>query len=315
MTPKPVHLGKLNDQAKGSVDRALEFESQLAAVYAGQLRRAGRYAAARFVELAPVRMAAVTAAVNPTPPDWAPPDHDELQDEPLNARAQAQARKIHLQAVAAALPSVLADRLDDLGVAYDVGSPFAETVLSKVGTKGINLGLATRDVILKVIGEAYSEGWTVTATAKALQQNIDHLTTTTAVMQARTDLVGLANGASVAAVQALGEDGPPAKIWVATDDERTRETHADADGQEVPLDQPFQVGDDLLAYPGDPDGSDAETINCRCSVIYGDTATPSDGQVAEEALAAAAGPSPSSVSPTAAVASGTVDTSPESLTA
>lgn len=49
-------------------------------------------------------------------------------------------------------------------------------------------------------------------------------------------------------------------------DGRTRDTHRRADGQVVPVDQPFIVGGDRLMYPGDPRGSAKETINCRCSM-------------------------------------------------
>ena len=31
------------------------------------------------------------------------------------------------------------------------------------------------------------------------------------------------------------------------------------------------MGDDKLLFPGDPDGSDAEVINCRCTLIYAET--------------------------------------------
>ena len=50
----------------------------------------------------------------------------------------------------------------------------------------------------------------------------------------------------------------------STLDDRTRETHAEADGQVVPVDDVFIVGDDELEYPRDPGGSAEETINCRC---------------------------------------------------
>jgi HK97 family phage portal protein len=56
------------------------------------------------------------------------------------------------------------------------------------------------------------------------------------------------------------------KIWVATLDHRTRHAHSEADGQEVPIDMPFNVGGEKLMFPGDPNGSAENTINCRCSI-------------------------------------------------
>ncbi len=51
-------------------------------------------------------------------------------------------------------------------------------------------------------------------------------------------------------------------------DSKTREDHAEADGQEVGMDEPFDVGGEQLMYPGDPAGSAGNVINCRCTVIY-----------------------------------------------
>lgn len=56
--------------------------------------------------------------------------------------------------------------------------------------------------------------------------------------------------------------------WVAVEDERTREAHSEADGQEVGMDEPFDVDGESLDRPGDPDGSAENVINCRCTVIY-----------------------------------------------
>lgn len=60
------------------------------------------------------------------------------------------------------------------------------------------------------------------------------------------------------------------KVWDASGDARTRATHAAADGQEVPIDQPFTVGGYRLMNPGDSSlGAPAgETIQCRCFVRY-----------------------------------------------
>lgn len=56
------------------------------------------------------------------------------------------------------------------------------------------------------------------------------------------------------------------KTWRAHPDERTREAHRAADGQEQLITAPFTVGGEHLMYPGDPRGSAAAVINCRCAL-------------------------------------------------
>ncbi|MGJ8500968.1 phage minor head protein, partial [Glaesserella parasuis] len=59
------------------------------------------------------------------------------------------------------------------------------------------------------------------------------------------------------------------KVWSAAHDERTRVAHAEADGQTRPVDEPFEVGGELLRYPGDrANGSAKNTIQCRCTATY-----------------------------------------------
>lgn len=57
------------------------------------------------------------------------------------------------------------------------------------------------------------------------------------------------------------------KGWGAILDNKTRIWHADADGQEVRIDKPYQVGGQLLMHPGDMTlGASLDNIiNCRCS--------------------------------------------------
>ena len=59
------------------------------------------------------------------------------------------------------------------------------------------------------------------------------------------------------------------KEWVSVDDNRTREAHHHADGQVVPLDEPFIVDGEELMYPGDINGSASNVINCRCTMRAG----------------------------------------------
>ncbi|MDZ4232541.1 MAG: phage minor head protein, partial [Dietzia sp.] len=57
------------------------------------------------------------------------------------------------------------------------------------------------------------------------------------------------------------------KVWVATTDARTRDSHFAADGQRVGLDEPFLIGGTRLSYPGDPNAPAAEIVNCRCTIL------------------------------------------------
>ena len=57
------------------------------------------------------------------------------------------------------------------------------------------------------------------------------------------------------------------KAWIATNDNRTRDSHALLDGVEIPLDKIFDNG---CSRPRDPNGEPAEICNCRCSLKYVD---------------------------------------------
>lgn len=55
-----------------------------------------------------------------------------------------------------------------------------------------------------------------------------------------------------------------ASLWL---DDRVRPTHLAAHTQVRPAGEPFDVGDGLLMYPGDPNGPAAEVEGCRCVLI------------------------------------------------
>ena len=65
--------------------------------------------------------------------------------------------------------------------------------------------------------------------------------------------------------------GKKFKRWHAIIDNRTRDTHWDANGQVQPIEEPFIVGDGwLMMFPRDQGyGAPAdEIVNCRCSAVY-----------------------------------------------
>ena len=69
------------------------------------------------------------------------------------------------------------------------------------------------------------------------------------------------------------ENGLNYKEWLAMPDEKVRDTHAFADGQRVPIDAPFIVGESLMMYPMDASlgAPPQEIINCRCVVRFSRT--------------------------------------------
>jgi hypothetical protein len=57
------------------------------------------------------------------------------------------------------------------------------------------------------------------------------------------------------------------KIWRATFDRRTRDTHAGLNGKSVSFDAAFiSTSGARLRYPGDPESPGSEHINCRCTI-------------------------------------------------
>lgn len=57
------------------------------------------------------------------------------------------------------------------------------------------------------------------------------------------------------------------KVWMATHDGMTRDSHMEADGQEVGIHDMFSLKYGELEYPGDPGGPPAEVYNCRCTMV------------------------------------------------
>jgi HK97 family phage portal protein len=101
-------------------------------------------------------------------------------------------------------------------------------------------------------------------------------------MIAKNEVVLANNLGSHIAVKNLGI--PILKTWLTEGDERVRPTHAQANGQQRTIDQPYDVGGYRFLFPKDNSGDPArdETVNCRCSEYYS-----SDPQLIQELLSGA----------------------------
>lgn len=91
---------------------------------------------------------------------------------------------------------------------------------------------------------------------------------------ARTETMAAYNGGNYDGAVAMGEFGPAEKTWVATNDARTRESHAAVDNVTIPFGDTFTVGSTPMLRPHDPAAPAGEVVHCRCrlAVLYpGDT--------------------------------------------
>lgn len=86
-----------------------------------------------------------------------------------------------------------------------------------------------------------------------------------AIRIARTEGHRIQTTAAMDVMEAAKEKGADVlKQWDAALDARTRESHAQVDGEIREVDEKFSNG---LMFPGDPSGGAAEVVNCRCALL------------------------------------------------
>jgi sugar-specific transcriptional regulator TrmB len=124
--------------------------------------------------------------------------------------------------------------------------------------------------VLETIGEGvadtlerrFEEGLPRDEIADIMREELDNeLGEAAAQRHARTLVQGASERGNHSAIR---DSSAIAERWVATADSRTRDTHAAADGQIVPVETTFRVGGAELMHPGDPGGPISEIVNCRC---------------------------------------------------
>lgn len=203
------------------------------------------------------------------------------------------------------LTFVSTDLADDLGNVYQAGqmtawlglknAPSDKYAASWAAVANENAVSYVRDATNRLAGVG-DNTWqlvraqTTSATAKGmstedLKEKIEGITGFSefrADTIARTETVGAYVQGDLAGARALGDVGPVEKVWVAALDQRTRESHAAAHNQTVPLDGLFDLGGIATDGPHSPGLPPGEVVNCRCYVemLYpGDTRP--DGSIVE----------------------------------
>lgn len=160
------------------------------------------------------------------------------------------------------------------GRAEPVTDPEAAAFLNEAGNRLVRLPDEVYALVVREVEEGIARGESV----PDITQRVNTVLTATgserwphrAVTVARTEVMAAVNaGAYAGAVRDAERRGDPApfKLWLATEDKRTRPTHVEADGQRTLLTSPFIVGGAQLQFPGDPRGPAQEVINCRCTFL------------------------------------------------
>ncbi|GAB4001549.1 hypothetical protein GCM10028807_57970 [Spirosoma daeguense] len=123
----------------------------------------------------------------------------------------------------------------------------------------------TRQLVRDVFAESASQRWSLPKLVKGIRTVL--VDKKRARLIARTETTRAANAGHEAGAQTtllvLN------KVWIATNDSRTRDLHrAMLGAKPVPRDGKFTVGGKEMKYPGDPAGGAENVCNCRCTVAY-----------------------------------------------
>jgi HK97 family phage portal protein len=137
-------------------------------------------------------------------------------------------------------------------------------------TKVTAISKTTRDGVRRVIGDGIASGATIDQMSDDLRRLYDGFKGYRAELISRTESSASTNFGKTEFARDAEErlDLKLVKTWVSVQDERTREDHANADGQTVPRDQPFDIGGFPMDAPGDPTAPVELVANCRCTTTW-----------------------------------------------
>lgn len=162
----------------------------------------------------------------------------------------------------------VAARRHQLDIAFDI---IPENTLEELNDWAIDLSRHVTDNIAddvaSYIRSAHDEGLSIPDVANDLNDEFfdGRLRDWRAEQLARDNTIAPSNRGSHSAH--LEADSVVGEEWLATSDDRTRDTHDEADGQVVAVDNTFIVGGFEAEHPGDPSLPVGEFTQCRCTVV------------------------------------------------
>lgn len=131
---------------------------------------------------------------------------------------------------------------------------------------GVEQKAWNKALISDTIAKAIITGESIDRIADEIAEKTALSNAKASVRYARTSMTAAQNAGRISMLHEAQDMGIKVKkVWLATLDSRTRDSHASIDGEVKEIDEEFSNG---LQYPGDPNGSAAEVWNCRCTLVY-----------------------------------------------
>lgn len=118
--------------------------------------------------------------------------------------------------------------------------------------------------IQSVATQSIIQGDSIPRMANRIARDLGTDNINSAIRAARTMTTSAENGGRIECYHDAEDLGIlMQKMWMATADGRTRDSHRAIDGEQVGVDEEFSNG---LQFPGDMNGEPSEVYNCRCTI-------------------------------------------------
>jgi HK97 family phage portal protein len=156
--------------------------------------------------------------------------------------------------------------LDDIGagIDFDMLNPRVISALRRLAQRfAKRVTETTWNALKAALEEGLKAGEGADQLAARVEQTMQLRINQSAGAIARTETMSAITQGSL---EGWRQGGVEQKTWIATFDDRVRDSHADAHGQTVGIDDNFTVGTAEGPGPGQMDEA-GEAINCRCTML------------------------------------------------
>ncbi len=147
-----------------------------------------------------------------------------------------------------------------LGIQFDItNSKVFSWIREKTFKFANEVNQTTLESLRSGLEEAITKGETITEVQARVEHIFDIARSARTEAIARTEVIGASNKGAFSAYQ---QAGITEKEWVSSRDAKVRDEHQ-IDGEVTGIESRFS---NKLLFPGDPNGSAENVINCRCTI-------------------------------------------------